>query len=643
MRRRWAGAAAAVACGAALLLFGGVQPAAGSDPALAVSGLRVVPGQVEFYLAARDLPAGAAFGKAEVSVTVNDTALPAHATAVGADSKAPTRSALLLVDVSGSMRGAPLASAKHAALAYLNEVPPDVRVGVIAVSSKPETVIAPTTNHTAIATAINALKSGGHTSLYDSVDKAVSALSSGTGDDRRILLLTDGSDSSSTTSLKAATAAAAAAGIPVDTVGFRTNKSAQAVLKELASGTGGRVYTAADDSSLASAFQAAAGWFTTQLDVTADVPASLSGASDRMTIVATIGSTSVRTSTPVRFAIDPTVAVPHTIVPAGTSPTVIYIGLGAIIFAALVLIGLVVFAPLIDYTRHRRRVAQVDQYGFAPPPAQPADPSTGRSLTDAALAATEQVVRARGMESAMTIKLDRAGMRLRPHEWLLIRAALTVIPLLLFSILANIIVGVIMALLVGIIGPPLYQQFRINSRSNSFAAQLPDALQLVIGSLRSGFSLSQAVSAMAAEVADPLATEFNRALAEARLGADLEDALARVAARVGSQDLKWVVVAIRVQREVGGNLAEVLTRTVETMREREAIRGQVRALAAEGKLSAYVLVGLPIIIGGYMFAVRRDYIRALYTEPLGIAMLLIGVVLVIIGAFWMSRAVKVEV
>jgi tight adherence protein B len=112
---------------------------------------------------------------------------------------------------------------------------------------------------------------------------------------------------------------------------------------------------------------------------------------------------------------------------------------------------------------------------------------------------------------------------------------------------------------------------------------------------------------------------------------------------MGSSDLTWVVVAIRVQREVGGNLAEVLTRTVETMREREAIRGQVRALAAEGKLSAYILVALPLLIALYMFVVRPDYIRPLYTEPLGIGMLMVGVGLLAAGAFWMSRAVKVEV
>jgi tight adherence protein B len=110
-----------------------------------------------------------------------------------------------------------------------------------------------------------------------------------------------------------------------------------------------------------------------------------------------------------------------------------------------------------------------------------------------------------------------------------------------------------------------------------------------------------------------------------------------------SADLSWAVVAIRVQREVGGNLAEVLSTVVATMRERDGLRRQVRALSAEGRLSAWVLLALPIGTGALMFLFRQEYVRPLYTEPLGIVMLIIGFLLVVAGGFWMSVAVKVEV
>jgi tight adherence protein B len=109
------------------------------------------------------------------------------------------------------------------------------------------------------------------------------------------------------------------------------------------------------------------------------------------------------------------------------------------------------------------------------------------------------------------------------------------------------------------------------------------------------------------------------------------------------RDLAWTVMAIRIQREVGGNLAEVLLTTVQTMRERAQVRRLVRTLTAEGRLSAYILVALPITVGGWLFLSRGEYMRPLYTDPMGIGMLVFAVLLVILGSFWLSRLVKVEV
>lgn len=618
------------------------SPAHADSPALAISGMRTTPGHAEFYLAARDLPFGADFGKADVSVSVDGTDLNVKSAPLGTDKAAPKRAAVLVIDVSGSMQGARLVSAKSAALKYVQGMPTDVRIGLVEVSTQATQVVAPTTNHQSVADAIDAMNTGGKTALYDGIGVGVDSLKAWP-DDRRVVLLTDGKDSSSSATLSTATAHATGAGVPVDTVGFLTSAGAQSILRNLATDTGGRSYTATDDAALASAFQSAAGWFGTQLDVSVDVPTALSGTTSRLQVTAHLGSVSVTTSTPITFDIDPDAPVAQQAAPIHTSARTAYAVIGAVIFVALLLVGLVVFAPLIDYARHRRRVSQVDRYVAASAAAQASDEGEGRSLKQAALAATEQVVRARGMESKLALKLDQAGMRLRPHEWMLLRVVITVVLAFLLSLLINIAVGVVGAILLGIGGTWLYQRLRVDARKRAFAAGLPDALQLIIGSLRSGFSLSQAVQAMAQEVGDPLSTEFGRALAETRLGVDLEEALRRMATRVDSVDLAWVVVAVKVQREVGGNLAEVLTRTVETMREREAIRGQVRALAAEGKLSAYILIGLPLIIGIYMVLVRRDYVRPLYTEPLGIAMLVIGLALLAVGGFWMSRAVKVEV
>ena len=136
---------------------------------------------------------------------------------------------------------------------------------------------------------------------------------------------------------------------------------------------------------------------------------------------------------------------------------------------------------------------------------------------------------------------------------------------------------------------------------------------------------------------------MGRALSEARIGVPIEDALDTVGERMDCEDFRWVVMAIRVQREVGGNLAGVLTTVAATMRERSRIRRQVRTLSAEGKLSAYILIGLPVLLGLYEYAFRGEYFRPMYTTAPGIVMLLGTALSMTVGALWMNKLVKVEV
>jgi tight adherence protein B len=142
---------------------------------------------------------------------------------------------------------------------------------------------------------------------------------------------------------------------------------------------------------------------------------------------------------------------------------------------------------------------------------------------------------------------------------------------------------------------------------------------------------------------EPIASELNRALTESRLGVVLEDALDKVAERMDSLDFARVVMAIRIQREVGGNLAEVLQTTVATMRERAAMRRQVRALSAEGRLSAYILISLPILMFCWLFLTRRAYVSLLWTTTLGLIMSVGAIIAVVIGWFWMRKVAQVEV
>ncbi len=207
-----------------------------------------------------------------------------------------------------------------------------------------------------------------------------------------------------------------------------------------------------------------------------------------------------------------------------------------------------------------------------------------------------------------------------------------------------VLIGVLGGAVIGWLTMRLALSVRILRRRAAFSDQLPDLLQLIASALQSGFSLPQALDAVVREDNQPAAGEFSRALAEVRLGADLEDALEAVANRMDSDDLRWTVMAIRIQQGVGGNLAEVLLTIAGTIRERAFLRRQVRALSAEGRLSAYILVALPLLVGAWLFisSPRRTCGRS--TQPrMGKLMLAAAIVLLVVGTFWMRRMIKVEI
>jgi tight adherence protein B len=205
------------------------------------------------------------------------------------------------------------------------------------------------------------------------------------------------------------------------------------------------------------------------------------------------------------------------------------------------------------------------------------------------------------------------------------------------------IFATILGLVLGYFLPAAILRFLATRRTKKFEAQLPDVLTLVASSLSTGFSLPQALDAVAKDAAQPAAKEFARALAETRIGSDISDALERMSERMQSENMRWTTMAIRIQREVGGNLADTLRTTAKTLREREELGRHVRALSAEGKLSAYILVALPIGIFLYEYQVNRSYIELLWTRSLGWIMIGMGLTSLTVGIFWMRKTVQVKV
>jgi tight adherence protein B len=184
---------------------------------------------------------------------------------------------------------------------------------------------------------------------------------------------------------------------------------------------------------------------------------------------------------------------------------------------------------------------------------------------------------------------------------------------------------------------------RRRRRLAAFERQLPDTLALLAGSLRAGFSFMQGLEAVAQEIGPPMRRELQRVFTEARLGRPPEDALADAAARMGSKDLMWTVMAIKIQREVGGNLATLLDTVADTMQKRERIRREVRALTAEGRFSAVILSLAPPAVGVGLYLLQPSYIKTLFDHAVGLGALVGAVVLAIAGFFWLRRIIDIEV
>jgi tight adherence protein B len=238
--------------------------------------------------------------------------------------------------------------------------------------------------------------------------------------------------------------------------------------------------------------------------------------------------------------------------------------------------------------------------------------------------------------------LEQAKLPLRPAEFLVYAP----VGALVAAVFAYLVFGPVMAVvaMVALFASPfIILKRRSGSRLKKFQSQLPDALNLLAGSMRAGFSFMQGLEAVADEASESIRGELQRAFTESRLGRPVEEALDDAARRMDSRDLAWAVMAIRIQREVGGNLAELLDTVAETMTHRERLRREIKSLTAEGRMSAIVLSIFPPGFALMLFVLQPGYMNLLFEETIGIICVIGGSILSVVGWFWLSRIVKIEV
>ncbi|MFF0943880.1 type II secretion system F family protein [Kocuria sp. CPCC 205300] len=278
------------------------------------------------------------------------------------------------------------------------------------------------------------------------------------------------------------------------------------------------------------------------------------------------------------------------------------------------------------------------------PPRPPREQSSSQlsRITGMTTEAVSEFLERRGWTRKVSEALENAGIKSSPADFLVLVAVAAVVAAAVGTIVGGLLLGVLFFLAAPVV-VKLVVGLMTTRRKRIFADQLDNTLQLFSGSLRAGHSLLRAVDAVAKESPAPTSEELTRVVNETRLGMDLDDSLDLTARRMESEDFSWVAQAIGIHREVGGDLAEVLDRVSGTIRERNQIKRQVRTLSAEGKMSAYILMALPILIAGILSVIAPEYISQFLTSGiLGYAMIAVALLMFAVGGFWMSRIIKIR-
>lgn len=549
---------------------------------------------------------------------------------------------VLAIDTSGSMVGEPLAAATDAARSFVESVPGNVRVGLLTFDDSPTVVTPITEDHDAVLTAISGLAAAGETALNDAIVRA-SGMFSG-GQQRNIVLLSDGGDTASSNSLGDASGAASKANAAIYAVGLEGSEFDAEALQTLAKTTDG-TYAPAASADLTIVYQGLAKQLEGQYFVSYESPSDF-GEELSLEVSDGNGEDTVVALAPrpepsaVPSSLKPRAAVDEDHLLEGVWGLLIVLG---VTFIAL--FGLLYYF-LVGGAKERKDRELARRLGAGSGISTLSDePTTGPVswLPEGLVELADEFVARRGDTASLEARLERAGWKLRTGEFVagvLVCAlgglvlGLLLIQKPLFGIVAMIVAGAI---------PVVLLSLHTGRRVAQLHSQLPDILSILASSLRAGHSFLQALDAVGREIGGPGGEEFGRLTAEIRLGKPVDAALNDLADRVGSDDFKWAVLAVTVQREVGGNLAEVLDTVSETMRERDQIRRQVDVLSAEGRLSLYILAGLPIVIGLYLAVINPEYFGLLFTTRIGIVMLVTAICLEVLGVIWMKRVVKINV
>ena len=550
---------------------------------------------------------------------------------------------VLVIDTSNSMKdGDAINKAKTAAIAMVRAKAPNEKFAVVATNSEARPVITFTSDTQLLVDAITNITASGDNALWKGTQVAAGLFSRSPELQPNVVVISGTPDTISPAgTFTNAQAQLRSSKAVVFSVAVRQRQAVNiANLQALSTDTGGRYIETANPDALSPILAGIGQNISTQAIISyKSAPTNKS-----IDITVTVGNaTAVAHVSP--GTVSEGAAVNPPVVAKSPLPKILQGTVGLVMIALLSLagVGILVYGIVEIILKDRKELSRALRPYSDEEEKDGIDFSkiADSAFIKKAVAETAKIAEERGLLVKVRVRLEQADLPLKPAEALFFTAVSAVVAMLIglvfFQLIGLILAGFLFAFL-----PIAITGALASHRRRKFTSQLPDTLQLLSGSLRAGYSLMQGLDAVAKQCEAPMATELQRAISEARLGRPVELALQDISDRMGSEDFEWAVMAIAIQREVGGNLAELLMTVSETMIQRERLRREVRALTAEGRISAIVLSALPPVIGLVISVLNPEYMAPLLQTMLGQIAVGVAGLMIVVGYFVMNKLTQIE-
>jgi tight adherence protein B len=570
----------------------------------------------------------------QVQVTENGNAVTGVTLTPASAAGGTTFGSVVIVDASDSMVGAPIRAAMDAARAFAARRNSNQLVAFVTFNGASKIVLPFTKSAGAISDALASTPKVAYgTHIYDAVAEAETLLKAAHVDSGSIILLSDGADTGSATPPATVTKGARAAHIKLFTVGLQSRRFDPTTLRSLAADTGGEYILARSTAQLRPLFDQIGARLASEYLLRYK---SLAGPKQSVEVAVSIPGSGSATSAYETPALPISVAAPYH-PPLGNR-----IWGSWIVMVLLALFGAAVIALLvIGLLQPKRSGLPLRMAEFVSVPGlQSRDRRTG-SAGDEAGQPGEPAVRP-GVLTRLGTTLEIANVQTSAATLVLMTVVGTVFAFIAVDLVAGSFWWALLALVIPLV-VRRWVQWKVDHRRKAFAEQLPDMLQVISGALRAGQSFAGALAVVVDSSAEPMKSEMQGVVADEQLGVPLNVAMAVVVKRMASRDLEQVALVAELQREAGGNSAEVVDRVAETVRERFELRRLISNLTVQGRMSRWIVSGLPVALVAIISLINPGYMHPLFVHTVGKVMIVLAALSVIGGSLVIKKIVDIEV